>query len=268
MKKVIFFTTCNNPNNLENEIIFRAAFSSWQKLNLEVVIYTEEEIFQFDDEFNFIIEKNFKKDKIFGLPLVKSIFEETYKNYDRDVYVFLNSDILLEKKFLEIIQKINLDEFLLIGRRIDVFGAPKINYLTQSKDEIEKLLSNCDSEIHSILGIDYFAFSKNYWNLKKMPNFMIARARFDHWLIGFAKSIKKPVIDISDVWKPLHLERNNRIQFYWTELWKKNKKMFFQFLKNRIIFGFSRFSGNIDSSNYILSLKNDKYQITKKPISN
>lgn len=262
MKEIIFFTTSVEPKNEESKTILDASFSSWKKLGIEVIVYCEQNYHSIAKKYGFRLVSDFEKD-FFGLPIVKSLFIETHKNYIRNFYVYLNSDIIIEKKFLDIINQIDLDEFMIIGRRKDIFGAPKVNFINQSKEEIYSNLRQFNSEVHDDSGIDYFAYTKEFWDLNKMPKFKIARARFDHWLTGFALSQNKPVIDISNVYLPLHFEPNERINIGWLSLLKKSRVLFLQFLINRLYHYFSHYDGKISNTHYYLNEKSE-FKVVKR----
>ena len=263
MKKIIFFTTSIEPKNEESKTILDASFSSWKKLGIEVLIYCEQDYHSIAKKYGFKIVSDFKKDN-FGLPIVKSLFNETHKNYNRDFYVYLNSDIIIEEKFLDIIKQIDLDEFMLLGRRKDVYGVPKVDFINHSKKEIHLKLKKHKTEVHNELGIDYFGYTNGFWDLSKMPKFRIARARFDHWLTGFALSQQKPVIDISKVYQPIHFEPNDRLEINWISLLMKSKIKFYQFLLNRLYILFDNYNANLGSIKYYLVEKNSKFLIIRK----
>ena len=50
--------------------------------------------------------------------------------------------------------------------------------------------------------IDYFIFNKKLW--RKIPELVIARQRYDNWLIWKARRMGAPVIDLSDALKVAH----------------------------------------------------------------
>jgi hypothetical protein len=263
VKKIIFFTTSVEPKNKESKIILEASFSSWKKLGVEVLVYCEENQHSIATKYGFKLVSDFKKDT-FGVPIVKSLFNETHKNYNRDFYVYLNSDIIIEEKLINIINQIELDEFMLLGRRKDIFGAPKVNYIKQSIEDIYFNLKHFKFEVHNELGIDYFAYTKGFWDLSKMPKFRIARARFDHWLTGFALSQQKPVIDISKVYQPIHFEPNDRLKIDWISLLMKSRIKFYQFLLNRLYILFDNYNANLGSLKYYLVENNSRLFIIKK----
>ena len=245
-KKVLLFTTIGKLND-ETKRYITASFSSWKKWGFDVVVFGEDFHKDLCKKYNFYLNTNYEKSE-FGIPLVRSLFLEAqkYKNYD--LYSFINSDIIFHNNPKPLINFINLKDFMVVGQRIDIFNLPSIDYLKEDHSLISKKISNLKSHLHVPGGIDYFCFTPNFWDLSNMPDFSIARGRFDHWLMGKGLTQGKgPVIDLSDVFLPLHPEPKNRITGDFSILYSEgNIKLGYQILRNNVFFAKEGLHGSTD----------------------
>jgi hypothetical protein len=146
---------------------------------------------------------------------------------------------------------------------MDIWDLPPINYLKEDIEEISSKISPLKTFLHNPGGIDYFCFTPDFWDLSTMPDFSIARGRFDHWLMGKALTQGKgPVIDLSNVFLPLHPEPKNRVIGDYSVLYHEgNIKLGYQILRNNIYFQYSKLHGQVDMAPLILTSAGIKKRI-------
>jgi len=144
---------------------------------------------------------------------------------------------------------------MVTGQRMDVFDLPPINYLTEPHTEINNKFLSLKTYLHNPGGIDYFCFTPNFWDISDMPDFSIARGRFDHWLMGKALTKGKgPVIDLSSVFVPFHPEPKNRITGDFALLYQEgNIKLAYQILRNNVLYGKGKLHGATNMTPLILT---------------
>lgn len=250
----VFFTTVGKLNHF-GWTAFRSAMASWvdRDPDSHIIVYGDEgdsEVKQFVEwsgaEFRTDVERT-----EFGLPIVRSMFTTTENTYpDWDVYTYINSDIILTKSLQPIIDKVSEigDQFMLVGQRMDLIGYPK---------------ENAQRQLHNPGGIDYFCYTKGFWYLDDMPDFSVARGRFDHYLMGRAlRHGNGPVIDITKDFLVMHPEPENRLPGDVSALYQRGEfALGYQVLRNHYHFSNARLHGQTNYAPYKLvngELQKDK----------
>jgi hypothetical protein len=257
-KKILLFTTIGKIEG-ENILFTEASFSSWKKQNLDVVVFGEPSHENICKHYGFTLDLNYEKNE-FGLPIVRDLFlsSQRYKGYD--IYCYTNADIIFNSNLLDSLNAISFPNFLAVGQRINIFNLPHINYISENQESIDIKISKCKLELHNPGGIDYFAFTPNFWDLSIMPDFSIARGRFDHWLMGYALTKGNgPVIDITKtfkVYQPEPIEREvgngDAVESYNNG----DYKLGYQLLKNRLFYFKDNLHGQTNMSPFYLDNQN------------
>lgn len=197
--------TSTKPFEGHNGIVQTNAIKSWMRLGSKVNIIligggkgTKE--FARKNHLKYISRVKTNKYKT---PLVSSIFEVAEKNSSDPILVYVNADVILFPKFLEIIRKIStkFSKYLVIGQRIDINIKDLINF--DDKVQIQKLNDQVEKtgKLHAVTGIDYFLYPRGFWG--KIPDFGIGRARWDNWLVYRGKQLGT-VIDATQFIKVVH----------------------------------------------------------------
>jgi len=231
-KKTLLFTTLGSLTEESNRNV-SSAFSSWKEYGFDVVVFGEDFHKELCDEYGFTLDTDYERTE-FGLPLVRGLFQASKRYNGYDVYCYINSDIKFPKSPQYIIDSIEFDDFLLVGQRMDVYP-----------DGTEKL--------HNPGGIDYYFYTPNFWDLSDMPDFSIARGRFDHWLMGKAYTDSNGVvIDLTKEWIPIHPEPMNRVTGDFVKLFTKdyNPKLAYQLFRNTYYFAQDRLHGQTDMAKF------------------
>ena len=190
------------PKNFEGifNIIQTNAIRSWRYLSkdVEIIIFGKSEGAQkIANEVSAIYYPDVKCSKN-GVPLLSDLFHKANKIASFDILLFINSDILLPKRFISSIKNIKdkFSKFLLVGHRWNLKVENLINF-----DEVSTVssfweMSEIKSKKCSPAAIDYFVFRKN--SLKNIPDFVVGRPGYDNWLIWYARRHFIPVVDISE----------------------------------------------------------------------
>jgi len=231
-KKTLLFTTIGKLNE-ETHKNTTNAFNSWK--GFDVVVFGEDFHKSLCEEFGFTLDTDYERSE-FGLPIVRGLFESIKRYGGYDVYCYLNSDIKFPLSPQYIIDKIEDDNFLLVGQRLDVYSDGK-------------------EELHNPGGIDYYFYTPDFWDLSDMPDFSIARGRFDHWLMGKAYTNGNGnVIDLTKEWIPIHPEPIKRVSGDPIVLFNNdtNPKMGYQILRNNYWFAKARLHGQTDMAKFYM----------------
>ncbi len=196
------------PKNFEGifNIIQKNAIRSWRHLSkdIEIIIFGKSKGAQeIADEVSGIFYPNVKCSRN-GVPILSDLFDKANTIASFDILLFINSDILLPKIFIDSIKNVKgkFSKFLLVGHRWDIKVKSLINFNEETTTSAFWKMSEMQSEKGSPAAIDYFAFRKN--SLKKIPDFVIGRPGYDNWLIWYARRNFIPVIDISEEVLAIH----------------------------------------------------------------
>lgn len=231
-KKTLLFTTIGKLNS-ETERHTTESFNSWKSFEFDVVVFGEEYHKDLCDDYNFILVTNYDRNE-FGLPFVRTLFTDIRKYTGYDVYCYLNSDIRFVSSPQYIIDSVEHNNFLLVGQRLDVYPDGR-------------------KEIHNPGGIDYYFYTPDFWDLREMPDFSIARGRFDHWLMGYAYTKGNGiVVDLTKEWMPVHPEPVNRVSGDPYVLFANdtNPKLGYQILRNQYYYAKERLHGQTNMTKF------------------
>jgi hypothetical protein len=137
-----------------------------------------------------------------GIPYFGAIVEHAAECGKHDLQVYLNCDILLNG-FPAAMARIQFDQFLLIGQRIDL-GEDVFVDVAQGDwlERLKTLVADGKAELHSPTGMDYFGFRRGMW--KDLPSIIIGRGGYDNALIAYCMRNRTPVVDGSFAVAALH----------------------------------------------------------------
>ena len=258
-------TIFGTPKNFEGifKIIQINAIRSWRSLSkdVEIIIFGKSEGAQkIANEVSAIYYPNIKCSKN-GVPLLSDLFYKANKIASFDILLFINSDILLPKRFIYSIRNVKnkFSNFLLVGHRWDLKVEKLINFNEAAAESLFWEMSEMKSKKASPAAIDYFGFRKN--SLKKIPDFVVGRPGYDNWLIWYARRNFMPVVDISEEVKVIHqrhhynfhnLKNNPKIfdrnKISIEEDGKKNMKLHGDRVLNLLDADFSILNGRIEKN--------------------
>ena len=213
---ITLFTT-TKPFQGEIKTIQKNALLSWKNLNpeCEIILFDNEKgAAEIAKELGIIHVPEVKRNE-FGTPLINDMFEKAQEIAKNDILAYVNADIILFKDFLTAISQINLEKFLMVGRRWDLDIKEEIDFEKFNWDKEIKKRAAREGVLHGPSAIDYFVFKKGIW--RKVPPFALGRTTWDNWLLYDAWISGTPLIDATEVVKIIH--QNHRVHIP-----QKNKK--------------------------------------------
>ena len=137
-----------------------------------------------------------------GVPYFDAIARHAQKYARYDVQVYLNSDILVNSRIIDVLKNVNFPKFLIVGQRIDL---PSGAIIPEGKDSwgtyLNELVKN-GVELSTPSAMDYFIFTRGLW--EGLKPLVIGRGGYDSALIGFCLGNNIPVIDATYFVPVLH----------------------------------------------------------------
>tara|TARA_R100001129_G_scaffold167007_2_gene134378 strand:- start:311 stop:1075 length:765 start_codon:yes stop_codon:yes gene_type:complete len=150
-------------------------------------------------------------------PLLKQIFKTSLQNSNNDFLCYINSDILLLSDFCRAFAdcKTKFKNFQMIGRRINWEdpGWVRFDHDVTDQQIIDTVQAGSHSP-HPYSGVDYFCFNKEVYEeqIDDMPDFYIARRRFDHYLAYCPKRVGAEVVDCSNKIYCIHHDESTQVR--------------------------------------------------------
>jgi hypothetical protein len=187
-------------------IIQRNAIQSWMRVHpdVEIILFGDEvgaaEVCR---EFGLRHVPQVHRNK-WGTKLLRGFFEPAQQMARHELLCYINCDIMMMPSFADSIQTVNsaFRQFLMVGQRwnTDVMVPWDFNHA-----DWDRRLSAFVTERGSLLdatGIDYFVFRRGLY--RDMPDLVIGRIWWDHWLIWRARSLRVPVVDATRTVTAVH----------------------------------------------------------------
>lgn len=128
-----------------------------------------------------------------GTPLVSSAFRLAEKLSSASLLCYVNADIILVSDFARSVARVELESFLIAGRRWDIDLDWPLDFDDPSWES--KLLEQVRlrGRLHRPQGLDYFVFPRGLF--ENMPAFVVGRAGWDNWMVLHARLSGVPVLD-------------------------------------------------------------------------
>jgi len=135
-----------------------------------------------------------------GTPYLNKVIQRAKELMPADVIVYVNADIILMDDFIEAIEAVDKENFLLVGRRTDLLVKKKVNF---DRDELAALRKKAikKGRLRRETAIDYFAFTPGIFG--KVPPLLVGRAWFDNCLVHRARK-RGAVVDATGVVLAIH----------------------------------------------------------------
>src|SRR5215471_77198 len=139
----------------------------------------------------------------FGTPLVSDLFKQAQQLSARNLFCYVNSDIILMSDFMQAIHRVveQKSRFLLVGHRWHL----DIKEVLEFKPDWEEKLRSQVKKFATLAGaysIDFFVFPRGL--LGEMPPFAIGRPAWDNWTLYRARALSVPLIDATPVVMAVH----------------------------------------------------------------
>jgi hypothetical protein len=185
-------------------VIQRNAIKSWTLLHPEIEV-----ILLGDDEGTAETAKEFDVRHIpdvvrneYGTPLLNSVFDIAQAEATNNIVTYVNADIILMSDFLNAVKQIPESPFLMAGQRWELDVTEELDFNDLDWERKLRTIVFEKAKLQEKGAIDYFVSKRGFW--KNIPPFAIGRTSWDQWLISYAREVKAPVIDASDVVVAVH----------------------------------------------------------------
>lgn len=186
-------------------VIQRNAIRSWTMLKpaCEVILFGNEEgIAEVAEEFRVRHVPDVLRTSS-GTPLVSDLFKRAQQLSDRRFLCCINSDIILMSDFTLALQRVaaRSDRFLLVGHRWNVEVTAALDFGGSWERDLRAHVA-ARGTLASPWSIDFFAFPRGV--LGEIPPFAIGRPLWDNWMLYRARSLRMPLIDVTQVAMAVH----------------------------------------------------------------
>lgn len=143
-----------------------------------------------------------------GVPLVNDVFERAQAVASGGLLAYVNTDIILAQSWLDAFVQCGqqFDRFLMVGQRTDVNISEVLSFGSKWQKQVKRLAKQ--GKLHSVGGIDYFAFRKGVY--QKIPPFRVGRYAWDNWLCWDVLNRGIPMIDATRIATAIHQNHRDR----------------------------------------------------------
>lgn len=175
--------------------IQRNAIGSWTKLRPQpeiVLLGNDEGTAEIAQELNLIHIPDIALNER-GTPLLSSVFETAQTVGQGPWFCFVNSDIILFNDFIEALQQISLEKFMLTGQRCNTDVLEPIHFDDSGWEAQLRSHAAASGRLEGPQAMDYFVFPRHLY--QDLPDFAIGRPGYDNWLLYKALNSGVPVID-------------------------------------------------------------------------
>ena len=188
-------------------VIQRNAIRSWTALGdeVEVILFGDEVgTAQYARELGVRHVPEIRRNEQ-GTPLLDDVFATATATAKGDVLLYANSDIVFTPDLVDSIKRVrtaSLDQYLLIGRRVDLDVTEMIDFEHSSWEAqlIETALR--DGTLAPVVCKDYFGFERGQY--ASIPAFAVGRGNWDNWMVHHANEQRIPVIDCTESITAIH----------------------------------------------------------------
>jgi hypothetical protein len=196
--------TIPKPFEGHSGIIQRNAIQSWLKLTpaCELILCgADHGVSETAEEFGVKHIADIEQTSL-GTPLLSSAFSEVQDIAQYRLICYLNADIILFSNFLEAVERVQFERFLMVGQRWDLDVKTEIDF--ESLDWVHDLARDLKSRgvLHPASGSDYFVFPNG--SIGELPDFAVGRPGWDNWLIYRARALGLPVVDATQAVTIIH----------------------------------------------------------------
>src|SRR6266853_1780539 len=198
---ITFFTT-PKPFRGHIGVIQRNAIHSWKLVHpeAEVILFGNEEgAAEVARELGARHETEVDRTSL-GTPLLSSLFDRADRLARHDRLCVLNTDIFLTDDFLGAATRLGQIHqlFLMVGRRCDVNITEPWDFSKPDWNERLRSMARERGKLRPAQWIDYFVFPRGLLH-QQVPPFAVGRPGYDNWLLWKVRSMRVPVVDVTQV---------------------------------------------------------------------
>jgi hypothetical protein len=206
---VTIFSTPKPFTNPHIALIQNNAINSWTHLGPEVdvlLIGEEEGVEKATSRAGCRLVKEVKRNTQ-GTPLVNSIFQTARGNSTSPLLAYVNADILLTPKFIDVACQVmeQAGKFLVVGRRWDLDIDQMLEFSNNWSVRLHEMVES-SARLHPSGGSDYFIFPRSCF--ENIPDLAIGRAGWDNWMIYHARISGWPVVDATPTYQVIHQQHD------------------------------------------------------------
>jgi hypothetical protein len=203
---ITFFST-PKPFRGHIGIIQRNAIQSWKlaHADAEVILFGNEEgAAETARELEVRHEPEVDRNSL-GTPLLSSLFDRADRLAHHDRLCFLNADILLTGEFLAASTKLAQlhERSLMVGRRCDMDITQPWDFSQKDWGQRLRSMGRERGKLRPPQWIDYFVFPRGLLR-GQVPPFAVGRPGYDNWLLWKVRSMRVPVVDVTQVVLAIH----------------------------------------------------------------
>jgi hypothetical protein len=200
-----FFTTAK-PFAGHSGIIQRNALRSWKLLHpeVEVILFGDEEgVAEVCAELDLRHVPRVKRHES-GMKYLDFMFREAQQTARHSILCYSNCDIVLLPDFLNALEKAQVwrDKFLMVARRWDTDVMSPIEFERSNWANGTRQLALLTGKKQNPHFIDFFVFPRGFYS--DVPELVVGRSYWDHWLVWRALDGGLPVLDASRAIVPVH----------------------------------------------------------------
>lgn len=202
---ITLFTT-SMPFRGHIDVIQRNALRSWKSLSpdAEIILFgSDEGAREVCAELGLRHEPHVET-TAFGTKRIDWIFRRAQEITKHDFLCYVNCDILLLSDFLRAFQRVREahTKFLMVGRRWDTPIIESYRDFSPTTEAALRKVARTSGVQQPGCSVDYFLFTRGLY--AEMPQLVIARVWWDHWLVWHACDVRADVVDASSQVMAIH----------------------------------------------------------------
>jgi hypothetical protein len=204
-----FFTTAK-PFQGHSGIIQRNALRSWVRVcpDVEVILFGDEEgAAEIARELGIRHEPDVERNE-HGTKRLDAMFARAQAIARHEILCYVNCDIILPGEFCAALQRVRARhaQFLMVGRRWDTEVTEPLDFAASDWGAQVKQLAQEQGEQQPGWSVDYFAFPRGMY--AEIPELVVGRVWWDHWLVWKARKVGADVVDASRQVTAIHQNHN------------------------------------------------------------
>jgi len=186
-------------------VIQRNAVRSWRALHPECqILLCGDEAGSAEAAFELGVERLLDVDtNEFGTPLLSSVFASVEMRADHDLLCYVNADIIFFDDLLDVVRAAASQHrrFLLAGGALDLDVTRELAFDEVGVRDLQERARE-EGTPRGRLWIDFFVFPRG--SIGRLPDFAVGRPSWDNWMIWRARSLRLPVVDVTDAATVVH----------------------------------------------------------------
>jgi hypothetical protein len=208
---MITFYSTPKPFRGHIGVIQRNALQSWKLVHpdAEVILFGNEEgAAEAARELGARHEPEVDRNSL-GTPLLSSLFDRADRLARHDRLCFLNADILLTDDFLAASTRLAQlhERSLMVGRRCNLDITQPWDFSKPDWGQRLRSMAREHGKLQPPQSIDYFVFPRGLLR-EQVPPFAVGRPGYDNWLLWKVRSMRLPVVDVTQVVLAIHQNHN------------------------------------------------------------